>query len=250
MRHRTDAADKKVIATVRALFSDPQVLGDLAEARRRDLGFGAERVSASLYGGDHSAYVTAVCFGGNVAALHVSAPVAPDAPTPALRAAWGDFASDREGFAAEHRVSFMAVLASMDAARRGVLGTSIVEIPPALRPDVEALTDPLSVLTVGVRCYYEGRFPPGREAVLRVADHGDEDLLLWTLRSANPEGRVYAAWQLASYGVHTPEVQTALSHLRALDIPHETCEGCELFDADFDGALGLLMPLVDPLVRG
>jgi hypothetical protein len=197
---------------------------------------------AALYGGDHSAYVTAVCFGGEVAALQVSAPMASNAPGPTLRAAWRDFASEREGFAAEHVVRFVESLASMDAARRGVLGTSPVDIPPELRHDVEALTDPLSCLTVGVRCFERGLFPPGHEAVLRVADHGNEDLLLWILRSANPEGRVYAAWQLASYGVHTPEVQTALSHLRAVYVPHETCEGCEVLDgADFGAALGLLM---------
>lgn len=212
--------------------------GALETPDDRDLGFGVRRVHLQLYGGYTTIWIDALAEKGDgrerksrVAALRARQ-IGPrdrwDSLEPSYRAQWGEKARPIEcGFEYERvDAELLGRLRKQTAEALG--GVIEPEVPPALARAFALLTSPYEDLPLGLHHGEDGAIPAGRSAVLALMDAGRHDLVRAALRGTNPEGRLYAAWQLRT--LTTPLVvksdAEAIAKLLDLSAPVHTTRGC------------------------
>jgi hypothetical protein len=198
----------------------------------REIGFGARRVFMQNRG----YWITAVGFENRIIALNVNCSgSSPDAPVEVsvkraiLNASLPDAGNklcyydyvDKEG---------LAHLQSAITAKLGEQKEEKAETDEIARA-YQTLMSPFEHLTFGKMCWEGAEKPNGRREMEKLVQADRIDLLRNALRSANPEGRVYAAEGLLALAQHTgkplePSDKTAIDEIRDSPVLIEACSGC------------------------
>jgi hypothetical protein len=113
-------------------------------------------------------------------------------------------------------------------------------VPPELKTAFTTLTSPWSDLTVGRGCGIVGTPPRGSAEIALLVEAQRFDLVRAVMRSANPEGRVYAASEILKLPNRLPSDQLPLRALRESKVSISTCEACTEKNERFDAAIALL----------
>lgn len=203
----------------------------------RDVGGGARRVEAALYGGYTTTWVRALLRGDEVVQVEVRCPVDEGdralGVESALKDSWGKtpVTTDASGFryAWSDARSATAHRAELEKAL-GARGEVVV--PESAKAEFALLDGALSPLVFGTACGEDGAPPPGREALEALVKAEATAPLRALLRSPNPEGRVYAAGgllRLEKGGEALSEAdKKAIAAIEASPVRISVCDGCEV----------------------
>jgi hypothetical protein len=219
--------------------SDLLALWGQEEVEPRALGFGATRYELKLPGGYTGFQIAFVAHKDSVVGLNMSqqsrtAPGLLDR----LIDVWMD-AIERDDFERDDGIlryeyrSREGLDGLKDAVSRE-LGPCKVEVPVQHRRAYVVLMDAVEAYDYGTACYFAGVPPAGREAIQSLlADPASHDVIRAVLRSAHPEGRVYAVeamLKLERGGASISDAdRRAMQKIIELEIPISVCEGCFVF---------------------
>jgi len=105
-----------------------------------------------------------------------------------------------------------------------------VRIPAKIQEEYELLRNPLNDLVYGAICSAGAVKPHGRVAIEKIMKYGNVKVIENILRSANPEGRIYAIQALFAKNVKSLKSKNRYSdtidRILKLGIPVNTCFGC------------------------
>lgn len=205
------------------------------EPEDRDVEGGARRVNVRLSGGYFMIDVSALVREDRIVEVRVDCPMTggSDSRSAAgvLRDAWGK----APVVVTEDAVRYSWSDEARRKAHRAALETQFgprpgVEVPDSLRTEFELLDGALSNLVYGRMYGEDGGPPPGRAAVEALVKAKAARLLRALLRSANPEGRLYAIEgleRLAKGGeVLTDADRAAIDAVKASPVKIHACYGC------------------------
>jgi hypothetical protein len=107
------------------------------------------------------------------------------------------------------------------------------QAPEELKNEYSILISPFTQYPFGHSCSYSGRPPKGRVAIRKLMDGRQIDLIRGSLRSLNPEGRVYAAEALiklrrSGYSIVENDME-AIKKIRDSELFLSTCYGCKVY---------------------
>jgi hypothetical protein len=234
-------ADRQAIAAVAKAFPPAgtadawlRTLAKQDADEPRDLGFGATRREVRVAGGYANVDVCALVRGTRLVEVDVRCAVDREPLARALADAWGSLPVRRDTKGFRHRWSDPALRAEQRAEIERALGPRPEgPVPAEAQAAFDLLDDPLEPLVYGRMFGDDGAPPPGRDALEALVRAKAAPALRSLLRSANPEGRVYAVEglrRLEKDGVAIPDADAkAVAAIESSPLLVECCVGCEVF---------------------
>ena len=209
------------------------ILNEGSKTDPRDIGFGNERYNFTHGGGYVSCSIAVLAHKDIIAAVRVDCIDEHPAVQKIMMEVWGDNGI-KKSYGLRYEFVCDDILKRMQDTVNNELGIfEPGKTPEEFKNEYSILIDPFTQYRFGHSCSYSGRPPKGRVAIRKLMDGQQIDLIRRSLRSLNPEGRVYAAEALiklrrSGYSIVENDME-AIKKIRDSELFLSTCYGCKVY---------------------